>query len=84
MTDRPSPYATAEEAAEFLNVPLGTLRDWRYRGIGPPAARFGKGLRYRRTDLARWAEGQFAEPEDVGSRSSRLRTVKRGGSRATG
>lgn len=27
---------TTREAAEFLGVPIGTLKNWRHRGKGPP------------------------------------------------
>ncbi len=47
-------WLTAEEVAEYLRVPLGTLYVWRTRKRGPAALRIGKHLRYRRVDVERW------------------------------
>lgn len=34
------------EIAEFLGIPATTIYDWRTRGGGPRAFRFGKHLKY--------------------------------------
>lgn len=49
---------TADELAEYLGVPVGTLYVWRVRGRGPRAARVGRYLRYRRVDVDRWLTEQ--------------------------
>ena len=49
---------TAAEVADYLRVPLKSLYTWRYTHDGPPSARVGKYLRYRRTDVDEWLEGQ--------------------------
>lgn len=49
---------TPEQVAELLKVPVGTLYAWRHKGIGPPAARVGRHLRYRRRDVEEWFENQ--------------------------
>ncbi len=49
----------ADEAAEVLRIPVGTLYSWRSRGKGPKAARLGKRLVYRRADLEQWVTDQF-------------------------
>jgi hypothetical protein len=43
-------------AAEFLGLSVATLRDWRFRRIGPPFCKFGKAVRYSRLELERYAE----------------------------
>ena len=45
---------TAEDLANFLNVPIKTLYAWRYRGEGPIGFRVGKHIRYRWTDVEGW------------------------------
>jgi len=45
---------TPEEVAEYLRLPVGTLYAWRYRGIGPPATRLGRHLRYSQESLMTW------------------------------
>ena len=38
-------------AAEYLDVSVSTLRDWRIRKRGPVYAKFGKAVRYPVTEL---------------------------------
>jgi len=47
---------TIEQAAAYLSIPKATLYTWRTRraGFGPPAAKLGGCLRYRRSDLDAW------------------------------
>ena len=45
---------TTQQVAEYLQVPVATLYQWRWRHEGPRAARVGRHLRYRRTDLDTW------------------------------
>jgi excisionase family DNA binding protein len=49
---------TAAEVAEYLRVPLKSLYTWRYTHDGPPSARVGKYLRYRRTEVDEWLTAQ--------------------------
>ena len=51
-------YLTEAEVAELLKVSGGTLRRWRREGIGPPWLRLGRGVRYLRREVDRWAESQ--------------------------
>lgn len=53
-------FETPEEVADRLRVPIRTLYDWRLRGVGPPALRIGKRLRYRRSDVDAWLAEQVA------------------------
>jgi hypothetical protein len=43
-------------AAEYLGLTVATLRDWRFRKIGPVYAKFGKAVRYPLVELDRYAE----------------------------
>jgi hypothetical protein len=55
MTIPRVPLATEEELADFLAKPKGTLRNWRYRGIGPRWHRLeGGDVRYRWDDVEEW------------------------------
>lgn len=47
---------TTSELAEYLGVPVATLRYWRNRGDGPRGFRVGRHVRYQRTDVAAWLE----------------------------
>jgi excisionase family DNA binding protein len=47
---------TIEEVAEYLQVPVKTLYDWRHRGLGPRGLRVGRHVRYRHADVDAWLE----------------------------
>ena len=51
---------TTEQLAEFLQVPLATLYQWRHKGTGPKGIKVGKHVRYRRSDVEAWLETQAA------------------------
>lgn len=51
---------SAEELADYLQVPLQTLYGWRYERKGPSALKIGKHLRYRRSEVERWLDEQGA------------------------
>ncbi len=53
---RLEPLISAQELAQYLDVPVKTLYTWRYRREGPPGLRVGKHLRYRRIDVDEWIE----------------------------
>ncbi|MGO3510120.1 MAG: helix-turn-helix domain-containing protein [Glutamicibacter arilaitensis] len=57
----PDPYTLSliEEAAEFLRVPVATLRYWRHMGTGPKSARIGGRVMYKQVDLEAWINEQF-------------------------
>ena len=59
-------YLTESELAELLKVSTKTVRTWRKEGTGPPALRFGRGVRYRRRDVEAWAERQRDQREQGG------------------
>lgn len=51
MDSTRQPLATPEEVAAYLGIPVATLYQWRYRGVGPQASRVGRHLRYDWRDV---------------------------------
>lgn len=56
-------WLTPEDLADELGVPLATVYAWRYKGTAPPGYRFGKHIRFKRTDVETW----MASRADLGS-----------------
>ncbi|WKX72175.1 AlpA family transcriptional regulator [Streptomyces sp. XD-27] len=54
------PLATPAEVAAYLGVPVKTLYQWKYRGIGPNVYKVGRHLRYRWSEVDAWVTGQSA------------------------
>ena len=50
----PPEWLTTEELAAWLNVPIDTVRRWRYTGTGPRGTKIGRHVRYRRSDVETW------------------------------
>ncbi|WP_030891326.1 helix-turn-helix transcriptional regulator [Streptomyces sp. NRRL F-5053] len=48
--------ASPQEVADYLGVPVPTLYQWKYRGIGPQVHKVGKHLRYRWTEVDAWLD----------------------------
>lgn len=55
-TTRIAPLWTAQDVADYLQVPVQTLYSWRMQGRGPRARRIGKYLRYRAEDVTAWLD----------------------------
>jgi excisionase family DNA binding protein len=49
-----SEFFDTGQLAEYLNVPVRTVRVWRYQGTGPPGIKVGRHVRYRVADVERW------------------------------
>lgn len=63
MRDR-QPLATPEEVAQYLQKPVRTLEQWRYRGKGPRFVKVGRDVRYRWDDVEdpnRWLDQQASK-----------------------
>ena len=59
---------TTPEAASFLQVASGTLRNWKMRGCGPPYRIVGTRLvRYSIDDLRAFAEPDASQPSRLGT-----------------
>jgi excisionase family DNA binding protein len=43
-----------KDVAEYLDIPLQTLYQWRSRGYGPPGIRLGRHVKYRPDDVRAW------------------------------
>src|SRR5262249_11657430 len=54
---------TAAETATYLRVPVSYLYQWRHLGTGPKAARVGRALRYRRSEVDRWLDAGGSVPQ---------------------
>ena len=48
-----------QDLAGYLDVPVNTVYAWRHRGLGPAGFRVGRHLRFRRSDVEEWIEGQL-------------------------
>ena len=55
------PLLSAQQLADYLEVPLATIYAWRHRGEGPPGFRAGKHLRFRWADVERWITDRISE-----------------------
>lgn len=52
------PLMTIEALAEYLDVPVTTIRDWRTDGKGPCAIRVGGRVRFAVSDVLGWLAAQ--------------------------
>ena len=55
-TPSPQSYITDAEAARFLSLSPGWMRQLRLLGGGPRYSKLGRAVRYRFADLIAWAE----------------------------
>ena len=52
------PLLTIEALAEYLEVPVTTIRDWRTDGKGPCAIKVGGRVRFAVSDVLAWLTQQ--------------------------
>lgn len=64
------PLIDIAELASYLGVPVATIYDWRVRGKGPAAYRFGKHLKFAVSDVRAWVAEQ-REPSSQPDRADR-------------
>jgi len=50
---------TTAEAAEFLHIPLPSLRHWVATNTAPPSAKIGRRRMFRKTDLEAFVQSKF-------------------------
>lgn len=50
------------EVAEYLDVPVSTVRTWRANKSGPRGIRVGRHVRYRLRDIELWLERRADPP----------------------
>ena len=48
------PFLSIEDLAQRYGVSVGTVRDWRYRGVGPVVTKVGAAIRFALTDVLAW------------------------------
>ena len=53
-----SQYLKEVDAAEFLNLSVFTLRNWRHAGVGPRIRKFQRAVRYAMSDLVEYADSR--------------------------
>lgn len=64
MSNTENTMATIETpaaVAEYLNIPVTTLTEWRYQKRGPRYIKVGRLVRYRREDVEQWLQEQTVE-----------------------
>ena len=61
--ERADELMTEQEAAAHLGVSVSGMRKWRARQTGPKYAKFGKIIRYRRSDLDAFVQSRIVTPE---------------------
>lgn len=54
-------YVDEHEASAITGFAVGSLRNWRSRGEGPPIIRKGRSIRYRVDTLIEWMEAGAVE-----------------------
>jgi hypothetical protein len=47
---------SAKDLAVFLGVPVATLHQWRYLGVGPKAYKVGRWLKYDPAEVRAWLD----------------------------
>lgn len=52
------PLALRQEVADYLRIPVKTLAQWAYLGVGPPYQKVGRHTRYRWSDVEQWLDQQ--------------------------
>lgn len=57
----PTPAITDREVARWLGVSLSTVRSWRLRRTGPRYVKFGRAVRYRRSDIDSYLRASVVE-----------------------
>ena len=55
-------FWSSQETADFLGVPLSTIRYWHWQKTGPRSYRIGRSRKYKPADVKAWAERQAFEP----------------------
>lgn len=58
-----APLVSAAEAAEHLGVTVQTLATWRWKKLGPPYRKVGRGVRYDLTEVDQWTRRDRDAPE---------------------
>lgn len=49
-------WINIDEAADYLGVKVGTIRDWIRKGKGIPAHKIGKQWKFKKEELDQWVQ----------------------------
>jgi predicted DNA-binding transcriptional regulator AlpA len=52
------PLGTPEQVADYLQIPVKTLAEWRSKGTGPQDRKVGVHVRYDWADVGKWLAGR--------------------------
>lgn len=58
MHERSGEQAKPSEVAAYLQVSEATLKDWRYRQVGPSFTHAGRLVRYDWSDVHQWLKAR--------------------------
>ncbi|MDR1392759.1 MAG: helix-turn-helix domain-containing protein [Bifidobacteriaceae bacterium] len=56
------PMIGIRDLAKVIGVPVATIYDWRSRGLGPVAHRFGKHVKFAAVDVEAWIASRREQP----------------------
>ncbi len=60
--DQPKGTWREAQAASYLGMQVGTLRQWRFKSVGPVYLKIGRAVRYRQEDLDAYLEKVSVNP----------------------
>ena len=66
------PLLSIDELAEYLDVPVTTIRDWRTDGKGPCAIKVGGSVRFATSDVLAWLLSQRESEPGAGPAAGEL------------
>lgn len=49
-----------ERLADYVGVPVSTVYQWNYKGVGPRFLKLGRHVRYRASDVEAWLDARAA------------------------
>jgi excisionase family DNA binding protein len=68
----PEDLWSTDDVADYLGVPVSTVRYWVWLGVGPKSMKIGRYRRFKASDVEKWAESQTEVPDLTPRAKSRL------------
>lgn len=63
MENQDIDYINEKQFSKRFSIPLSTLRNWRFRGQGPPYKKISsRMIRYSLKEVVEWIENHTVEP----------------------
>lgn len=63
MDNREQDYVNEKELSKYASIPLSTLRNWRFKGQGPPYKKISpRMVRYSLKEFQEWMEDHTVLP----------------------